>query len=77
MNINDFHQRLGHPSEEIIRKTAENLGLKLTGKFIKCKNCAISKAPRKNRNKEITEQSGGKGDCFFINISLINSESVS
>ena len=29
VNINDFHQRLGHPSEEIAQKTAENLGLKL------------------------------------------------
>ena len=77
VNINDFHQRIGHPSEEIVRKTAENLGLKLTGKFIKCENCAISKARRKNVNKQIAERSSRKGDRFFIDISSINSESVS
>ena len=44
INVNDLHERLGHPSEESVRKTGKMLGLKVTGSFQKCKNCAISKA---------------------------------
>ena len=76
VNINDLHQRLGHPSEEVVRKTAHDLELKVTGKFIKCENCAISKARCKNISREIAERSSGKGDRLFIDISSIKSESL-
>ena len=76
ININDLHRRLGHPSEEIVRRTAKTFALKLTGKFEKCENCAISKAKRKNMNKALSTRSKRKGDRFFIDISSIKSESL-
>ena len=75
ININDLHQRLGHPSEESVRKTAKLLDLKVTGKFTKCENCAISKARRKNLNKEPVDRSVEKGNRLFIDISSIKSTS--
>ena len=75
ININDLHQRLGHPSEESVRRTAKMLDLKVTGKFIKCENCAISKARRKNLNKETVNRSVEKGNRLFIDISSIKSTS--
>jgi hypothetical protein len=67
---------LGHPAEDIVRKTADEMKLKVTGKFIKCENCAISKAKRKNISREIVQQADGTGDQLFIDISSIKSTSL-
>ena len=77
IDVNILHQRLGHPSEESVRKTAKLLDLKVTGKFIKCENCAISNARRKNLNKEPVARSVTKGNRLFLDVSSINTESYS
>ena len=75
ININDLHERLGHPSEEATRKTGKMLGLKVTGAFQKCENCAISKARRMNLNKERVERSKTRGFRLFIDVSSIKTVS--
>ena len=45
-NVNLLHARLGHCCEEHIRKKASVNGLKLTGTFQSCEECAWSKIKR-------------------------------
>jgi transposase InsO family protein len=75
INVNELHEMLGHPYEAAVRKTAETLGLKTTGTFVKCENCALSKARRKNLNKEKVERAGKMGERLFMDISSIKTES--
>jgi hypothetical protein len=51
ININDFHKMLGHCGSDRLQKTAKIHGLKLSGKFETCAECAIAKARQKNVNK--------------------------
>ena len=50
-DINEYHQQLGHPNEQATRATAKAFGIKLTGTFQKCKDCAIAKARQKKGGK--------------------------
>lgn len=53
MNINRAHTLLGHKSEDSTRKTAKQLGWRITrGSLKPCESCAISKAKQKNVPKE-------------------------
>ena len=38
MNVNKFHQLLGHASIGITKKTPFNMNIKLVGKMVKCSN---------------------------------------
>ena len=54
--ICNFHQMTGHTGEHLLRTTAENMGIKLTGKLEPCEICAQAKIrqeniPKKKRNK--------------------------
>ena len=48
LDINVFHQLLGHVSENVTRNTAKYYGVELDGKFNTCKECALAKAQQKN-----------------------------
>ena len=49
---NKLHKMLGHPSEDILRATAKQMGWKLTGRVEKCEDCALGKSCQKNVPKE-------------------------
>ena len=54
--ISTFHQMTEHTGEHLLRTTAENMGIKLTGKLEPCDICAQAKirqanVPRKKRNR--------------------------
>ena len=40
---NILHEKLGHPSEEVVKSTAKYMELQITGNLKKCENCAVSK----------------------------------
>ena len=44
LDINEYHRQMGHPNQQITRTTAKTFGIKLTGKFQKCEDCAVAKA---------------------------------
>ena len=50
-----FHQMTGHSGEHLLRTTAENMGIKLTGKIEPCEICAQAKIRQAmyQRKKEI------------------------
>ena len=54
--ISTFHQMTEHTGEHLLRTTAENMGIKFTGKLEPCEICAQAKirkanVPRKKRNR--------------------------
>ena len=46
-DVNEYHRQLGNPNEQVTRAIAKAAGIKLTGKFKKCKDCQIAKAHQK------------------------------
>ena len=76
ININRYHELLGHVGIEALKNTANKMDLKLTGKFIKCEDCALSKVRQKNLNKDLVPRATKKGERFFMDISSIKYESL-
>ena len=55
VDVNKFHELLGHVSEEKARAVARYYGVKLVGKFNPCSACAEAKARQKNIPKKVAE----------------------
>ena len=51
MDIMEFHNEIGHPSEEITMATAKSMNVKITGSWRKCLDCEVGKS----RVKDITK----------------------
>ena len=65
-----FHQMTGHTGEHLLRTTAENMGIKLTGKLEPCEICAQTKIRQANVPKKKEKQVPGRaGYRLFIDIS--------
>ena len=77
ININRFHELLGHPSLAKTKLVAKYYGVKLTGKFADCEACAKAKARQKNIPKEIPAENKSKnpGERLFMDISSIKAHS--
>jgi len=43
IEINDLHEKLGHPAEEMVKLTGNYMKLSIQGKMENCENCAIGK----------------------------------
>ena len=43
-----FHQMTGHTGENLLKNTAENMGIKLTGKLEPCEVCTQAKIGKAN-----------------------------
>jgi len=48
IDINELHEKLGHPEEEVTKLTGNYMNLKIKGKMENCENCAIGKMRQKN-----------------------------
>ena len=53
MDINEFHQRTTHMSEDMTKKIAREHGIQLTGQLAPCEACARAKAKQKNIKKVV------------------------
>ena len=76
MNVNKFHQLLGHASIETTKKTASNMNIKLVGKMVACSNCVLAKISKKNIKKVSELQSKVPGERLMVDISSIKNESL-
>ena len=47
IDINELHEKLGHPEEEVTKLTGNYMKLKIKGKMEKCENCSIGKMRQK------------------------------
>ena len=72
-----FHQMTGHTGEHLLKTTAENMGIKLTGKLEPCEVCTQAKIRQacvpKNKQKQVPSRPGYR---MFNNISSFKHESM-
>ena len=67
----------GHTGEHLLRATAENMGIKLTGKLGPCEVCAHAKIRQANVPKKKEKQVASRpGYRMFIDISSFKHESM-
>jgi len=73
MSVKQAHNKLGHMSEEITRKTAKALGWELTrGSLGPCEACAIGKAEQKNIPKETeADKNIEVGSRMYLDIATV------
>jgi hypothetical protein len=69
ININTFHERLGHPCHETTKLRAKNMNIELTGKWEECKECQMGKAKQKGCKKVSKNKSTITGERLSIDIS--------
>ena len=77
INVNHFHDLLGHFGEEKTRAVAKYYGVKLSGKFKPCSDCAKAKAKQANVPKSVPDEKKSTipGERFFLDISSIKTKS--
>ena len=51
IEINNLHEKLGHPAEEMVKLKGNYMKLSIHGKMDNCENCAIGKMRQKNVKK--------------------------
>ena len=71
-----FHQMTGHTGENLLRTTAENMGIKLTGKLEPCEICAQAKIRQANILKKEKQVPSRPGYRMFTDISSFKHESM-
>ena len=76
VDINEYHRELGHPSEGNTRATAKLKGIRLTGEFKPCKDCAVGKSKQKKISKEPKPRSKVRGEKLLIDISSPKTRSI-
>jgi hypothetical protein len=75
VNVNKFHEMIGHCGLDRLKKTVQVHGLKLKGDFKVREDCVVAKARQKNLNKD---RKGGiqvSGERIYLDISSIRDES--
>ena len=68
IDMNKFHEMMGHCGTEKLQKTANIHGFKLVGNVEVCQDCAIAKARQKNFNKEWKGGSQVAGERLYLDI---------
>jgi hypothetical protein len=71
----NLHAMLGHPGSASVQRTANYLGLELTGSAEKCPDCATAKMRKKNIPKENENRSLTPGERLYIDTSSVKSKS--
>jgi hypothetical protein len=75
IDVNKFHEMIGHCGVDRLKKTAQVDRLKLKGNFKVCEDCAVAKARQKNLNKDWKGGNQVPGERFYLDISSIRDES--
>ena len=52
IDINELHEKMGHPQEEVTKLTGNYMKLKIKGKMENCENCAIGKMRQKKSKRD-------------------------
>ena len=66
IDINEAHDKFGHPCEEILHQTANIFGLELVGKLNSCEGCARSKAKQKKVSHTTETNETFIGERFYL-----------
>jgi len=68
MDINEAHQKFGHVSEEILRRSMKYHGINVTGTLRPCAACAMFKARARNVEKVSKNKATKPGQRLFMDI---------
>jgi hypothetical protein len=68
IDVNKFHEMIGHCGVDRLKKTANIHGLKLKGEFKVCEDCALAKARQRNVNKDWKSGSQVPGERVYLYI---------
>jgi hypothetical protein len=71
IDINKFHEMIGHCGFDRLKRTATIHGLRLKGELKVCEDCAVAKARQKNFNQDWKEGSQAPGERVYLDISSI------
>jgi hypothetical protein len=71
IDVNKFHEMIGHCGVDCLKKTANIHGLKLKGEFEVCEDCAVAKARQRNINKDWKGGSQVPGKRVYLDICSI------
>ena len=66
VNINHLHVSLGHAHDEILRKTAQQHGIRLTGELVSCSECSRAKGTRASTPHRTTRRATRRMDLVYI-----------
>jgi hypothetical protein len=75
IDVNKFHEMIGHCFVDHLKKTANINGLKLKEEFKVCEDCAVAKSRQRNINKDWKGGSQVPGERVYLDISSIKGES--
>jgi hypothetical protein len=75
IDVNKFHEMIGHCGVDRLKKTTNIHGLKLKGEIKVCEDCALAKARQRNVNKDWKGGSQVPGERVYLDISSIKGES--
>jgi hypothetical protein len=74
IDVNKFHEMIGHCGVDRLKKTANIHGLKLKGEFKICEDFALAKERQRNVNKNWKGRSQLPGERVYLDISSIKGE---
>jgi hypothetical protein len=75
IDVDKFHEMIGHCGVDRLKKTANIHGLKLKGEFKICEDCELAKARQRNVNKDWKGAIQVPGERVYLDISSIKGES--
>jgi hypothetical protein len=75
IDVNKFHEMIGHCGVDRLKKTANIRGLKLKEEFKVCEDCALAKARQRKVNKDWKGGTQVLGERVYLDISSIKGES--
>jgi hypothetical protein len=75
IDVNKFHEMIGHCGVERMKKTANIHGLKLKEEFKVCEDCELAKARQRNVIKDWKGGSQVPGERVHLNVWSIKGES--
>jgi hypothetical protein len=71
IDINKFHEMIGHCGTDRLKKTATIHSLKLKGELKVCEDCAVAKARQKHVNHNWKERRQAPGERVYLDTSSI------
>jgi hypothetical protein len=73
VDINNFHQSMGHVHEDSLRMMADYYGLKSRGQFNTCFECSLAKIRQQNVGKTTEKTSKIPRERLMVDISSVQS----
>ena len=67
-DVMEAHRVLAHPRGDVTRKTAEMMGIEMTGQWGACETCFQAKVKRHAVPKKTDERASVKGQRFYVDV---------